>query len=137
MILRRPDLAAVQEHPSSADALEDVVHLEVAERILLGEDFFKERPESGDVPLPVAQLIDEPAFGLLGGDAEGLVEGAARGVHPEVGIEDEERLADGIDDALGEVAGNRGRVGRCGFWTRRVRHGASSSRAVLQPGLRS
>ena len=60
------DLAAVQEHPPPADALEVVRDLEVAERVVLGEDVFEERPQLGDVPLAVAQLVDEPALGLLG-----------------------------------------------------------------------
>ena len=60
------DLAGVQEHPPPADALEVVRDLEVAERAVLGEDVLEEGPQLGDVPLAVAQLVDEPALGLLG-----------------------------------------------------------------------
>ena len=76
LLVRPPDLAAVQDHPPSADALEDVVHLEVAERALLGEDLFQERSKSGDIPLPVAEFVDETALSHFAGDTESFVERA-------------------------------------------------------------
>ena len=58
---------------------------------------------------PVAQFIDESPFGFLRGDVESLVKGAARRVHPQDSIEGYEKVADGIDDILGEAARDRGR----------------------------
>ena len=101
MVAGPTDLASVEEHPPPPDALECVRDLEVAERAVLGEDVLEERPQLGDIPLAVAQLVDEPALGLLGLDPEVLVERAARRPDAEVGIEDEERVPDGVDDALG------------------------------------
>jgi len=102
-----PELAGVEDHPPPAEALEDVVDFEVAERVVPGEDLFEECPEPGDVPLAVAQLVDEPAVGLLGNDAEGAVEGAVGRAHAEVGPEDDERLPHRVDDALGKLSGTQ------------------------------
>jgi hypothetical protein len=53
----------------------------------------------------VAELVDHAPFGLGGFDLEGLVEGTVRGLDPQVSVQDEERLADCLDDAFGEDPG--------------------------------
>ena len=73
----------------------------VLEGMVLGQDFLQQRPQAGDVPLAVAQLVDEAAFGLLLGDAEFPVETGVRGPYTQALVEDEERLSQRRDDVVG------------------------------------
>src|SRR3712207_8023559 len=47
-----------------------------------------------------AELVEVAAEGLVAADAEDLEEGAASGLHAQAGVEDEQGLPDGVDDAL-------------------------------------
>ena len=47
------------------------------------------RPQIGDVPLSVAQFVNESVHGLLGRDVKGLIEGAVGGPDAEGGVEDQ------------------------------------------------
>ena len=55
---------------------------------------------AGNVPLAVAELVDQLVFGFAGRDMEGLVECAVRALYAEVGVEHQKRLANSIDDIL-------------------------------------
>src|SRR5687768_2979370 len=98
--MARLELAGVEQHHPAADYREGVVELEVVEDGAFGDDVLKEGPQVGDVPLAVAQLVDEAALGLAGRDVEGLVESAIGGPDAQRGIEDQQRLAHRIDDVL-------------------------------------
>ena len=41
-----------------------MLHFEVLEVLVGGQDVFQEYPQAGDIPLAVAYLKDEPAFRL-------------------------------------------------------------------------
>jgi hypothetical protein len=56
------DLAGVEEHDAPADGGEIVLHLVVVEGRLLGKDGLEELPQLGDVPLLVAEVVDELAL---------------------------------------------------------------------------
>ena len=75
-VVARLELAGVQEHHPPADDRERVLELEIVEDGTLGDNVLEQRPQVGDVPLAVAQLVDETVLGLLGRDVKGLVEGA-------------------------------------------------------------
>src|SRR4029077_2926255 len=69
---------------------------------LLGNDFFQQHAKLWNVPLAIAQRVKKSAFGVLGADLECRIEGAARGDHAQVFVEDENGLAHGVDNALSE-----------------------------------
>ncbi len=102
-VVARLELAGVQEHHPAADGREGVLELEVVEDGALGDDVFEQGPQVGDVPLAVAQLVDEAALGLPGRDVERLVEGAVGGPDAQRGVEDQQGLAHRVDDVLGVV----------------------------------
>ena len=102
-VVARLELAGVEQHHPAADDREGVLELEVVEDGALGDDVLEQGPQVGDVPLAVAQLVDEAALGLLGRDVERLVEGAVGGPDAQRGVEDQQRLAHRIDDVLGVV----------------------------------
>ena len=102
-VVARLELAGVEQHHPAADDREGVLELEVVEDGALGDDVLEQGPQVGDVPLAVAQLVDEAALGLPGRDVERLVEGAVGGPDAQRGVEDQQRLAHRVDDVLGVV----------------------------------
>ncbi len=99
----RLELAGVEQHHPAADHREGVLQLEIVEDGTLGDDVFEQRPQVGDVPLAVAQLVNEAVLGLFGGDVKGLIESAVGGADAQGGVEDQQRLAHRIDDVQGVV----------------------------------
>ena len=68
---------------------------------LVGIDVFQKCPQRGNVPLPVAQLVDEPVLGLFRRDLERLVESAVRGLRTRKRrVQHQERLAHRVHDVL-------------------------------------
>jgi hypothetical protein len=55
--------------------------------------------------LAIAQVIDAPSQGVCRVDLKQLIEGRIGGLHPEVGLEDEEWVPDGLNDLLGQFLG--------------------------------
>ena len=102
-VVARLELAGVEQHHPAADGREGVLELEVVEDGALGDDVLEQGPQVGDVPLAVAQLVDEAALGLRGRDVERLVEGAVGGPDAQRGVEDQQGLAHRVDDVLGVV----------------------------------
>src|SRR5438105_2608359 len=91
----------VEQHHPAADGREGVLELEVVEDGALGDDVLQQGPQVGDVPLAVAQLVDQAALGLPGRDVERLVEGAVGGPDAQRGVQDQQRLAHRVHDVLG------------------------------------
>jgi hypothetical protein len=56
-----------------------VLHFKVVEDSVLGQNLLQQLSQPGDVPLSVAQVIEQLPLGLLRCHLEGLVEGAAVG----------------------------------------------------------
>ena len=102
-VVARLELAGVEQHHPPADDREGVLELEVVEDGALGDDVLEQGPQVGDVPLAVAQLVDEAALGLRGRDVERLVEGAVGRPDAQRGVEDQQRLAHRVHDVLGVV----------------------------------
>ena len=74
--------------------------LEVLENRALGDDVLQQSAKIGDVPLAVAQLLDQMVLGFLGRNLEGLVESTVGRVHAKSRVQQQERFAYGIDDVL-------------------------------------
>jgi hypothetical protein len=95
-------LPCVQAHRAVSDAGKLMLDLIVLHHAMLGDDFFQQQSELGNIPLAVAQLVKQPALGLLGADLEGRIKRAARGYHAQVFVERQNWFADGVDNGLGE-----------------------------------
>jgi hypothetical protein len=65
-----------------ADLLEVVLDHEVVEGIIAREHLFEELAQTGNVPLAVAELVDEPPLGGGRVDLERGVEGLVGRPHP-------------------------------------------------------
>jgi hypothetical protein len=98
-------LAGVQPDRAGSKPRKLVLDFIALHHALLGYDFFQQHAKLWNVPLSIAQRVEKPTFGVLGTDLECRIEGATRGDHPQVFVEDENRLADRIDDALRERPG--------------------------------
>jgi hypothetical protein len=59
-----------------------VFHLIVVKGCFLRKDGFQEFPQLGDIPLLIAQVINELSHGLFRLYLENFIEGAADGNHP-------------------------------------------------------
>ena len=80
-----------------------MIELKVVEDGTLGDDVFKQGPQVGDVPLAVAQLINETAFGLHGRNVERLVKRAVGGLDAQRGIQNQQGLAHRVDNVLSVI----------------------------------
>ena len=94
----RLKLAGIEQHDPAADHREGVLQLKVVEDGTLGDDVFEQSPQVGNVPLAVAQLVNEPVHRLFGGDLKGLIERAVGGADAQGGVENQQGLAHRIDD---------------------------------------
>ena len=77
----------------------DLIALHLA---MFGYDFFQQHSKLRNVPLAIAQLVKKPALGIQGTNLEDLIKRAARGYHAQVFVEHQNRLADRVDNGLGE-----------------------------------
>ena len=93
-------LAGVEEHDAPTQVRELVLDLVALDRQALGDHRLEQVAQIGDVPLPIAELVERPADGLVATDLEGLEERAAGGHDAEIAVEHEQGLAHGVDDAL-------------------------------------
>ncbi len=82
-----------------------MIDLEAVHGGLLGDDRLHEHAQGGDVPLAVAEPVEQAADRVLGIDLERRIEGATGREHPELGVEHDEGLVDGVDDRLSQSLG--------------------------------
>ena len=71
----------------------------------VGEDLGQQRPQLGDVPLTVAQVVDEAALRLFFRGMEVPVEGGVGRADPQALVENHEWLSQGRNDVVGVVEG--------------------------------
>ena len=80
---------------------EGVFDLVVFNRMAVAQDLGYQRPQLGDVPLAVAQVVDEAALRFFFGDMEVPEESGVGRADPQALVEDHERLSQGHNDVLG------------------------------------
>jgi hypothetical protein len=80
---------------------EVVFNLEVFNGMAVAQDLGQQRPQLGDVPLTVAQVVDEAALRLFFRDVEVPVEGGVGRADPQALVEDHEWLSQGRNDVVG------------------------------------
>src|SRR5271165_623033 len=103
-------LAGVEQHYPPSDGREVMFPLKIVEDRTQGNNIFKEVSQDRDIPLAVAQLVNQPVLGFFERDLKSLVEGAIRGSDTQRSVKNQERLAHRIHDVLG-VRFNRLQVG--------------------------
>ena len=91
-------LARVQAHHAMSDAREGRLDQEVLHHGVGRDHFVQEFAQAGNVPLLVAEIVDEPAKGLGLLDPEGLVEGLVGERDPQVRVEDQNGGPDRFHD---------------------------------------
>lgn len=96
--------AAADHHGAAADVFKVMRDLEVVEGFFLRDDLFEQLAQFGNVPLAVAEAIDQPAFSPPGRNFESLVEGLVGRVHPHVVVEDDEWSGRGAKRGFGVIA---------------------------------
>ena len=79
MVAGAENLARIDQHGAPANGREIVLDLEAFDRRAMRDHAFEQSAQRGNIPLPVAEVVDQAAFGLVGAGAEGLVEGAIGG----------------------------------------------------------
>jgi len=94
----------IQAHRAASGAGKLMFDLIVLHHAMLGYDFFQKQPKLWNVPLTVAQFVEEPALGVPGCDLEERIKRAARGYHAQRLVKHQDGLADGVDNGLGERA---------------------------------
>src|ERR1700687_2723956 len=92
--------AGVEQHDLSTENREGVFNLEVVKEVVLRQNFRHQVSQSRDVPLAVAQVVQEVALCFLLRDVKRLVEGTVRHPHPQLAVENQERLSQGRDDVV-------------------------------------
>jgi hypothetical protein len=97
-------LASAQAHDAPSEAGKLAVDLVPIYDAVLGQDFFQESLELCDIPLTLAQVVQQPPLGALTIDPERQIKGSARGYDAEMAIEHDQRLGDGIHDGLRQRA---------------------------------
>src|SRR6185436_11787192 len=97
--------AGVQEHGAGANALQMVSHFEIVERGISWEDLLEQLAQRRNVPLAIAEFVDEAALRFGGSGAEGLVKGGVGRVNTQIGVEDKDWIPGGADERLGVLAG--------------------------------
>lgn len=96
------DLAGIQQHGPVSDARKIMLDLKAVHRRLSGNDGFEQCAQGGDVPLPVAEQIQQAPARLRLVDLESLVERAARCHNVKAFVQHQERIVNGVDDCLGK-----------------------------------
>ena len=92
------DEPGIQLHDLSADARKDVVDVDVVQLALGEEAVAQQRPKRRDVPLTITQGEEHFTHRVLRCDSKGLKKRPVGVRDAEFGIEQQQRLAHGVDD---------------------------------------
>ena len=76
MIAGSKYLSRIDQHRPPADRRKIVLDLEPFDGGTMGNYAFEQRPQRGDVPLPVAESVNVAPLGLIGAGAKRLIERA-------------------------------------------------------------
>jgi hypothetical protein len=74
-------------HDLRADIFKRMLHLKIIEYGILRQNLFQQLSEFGDIPLPVAKVIDQCTFRVFLGDAEIFVKRRVGADHLMTGIQ--------------------------------------------------
>jgi hypothetical protein len=91
--------STIEQHDAAPDDWEGVFQRKIIEG-RVGGNVFEERPQSGDIPLTVAHLVNETALGFFGRDLKGRIKGPIRGSDAQGGVQYQEGLTHGVQEVL-------------------------------------
>ena len=95
----------VEQHRLAADGGKIVFHFEIRHKWVSRDRISASMaPKFRDVPLAVAEIVDQLAYGGFGVHTESFVEGPVGRHDAQVGIEHQQRFLNGFDDGLGVLA---------------------------------
>ena len=92
------DKPGIQLHDLAADSGKDVVDVDVVYLALGDEAVVQQGPKGRDVPLTISEGEEHFTDRVLGCDSKGVKKRAVGVRDAEVGIEQQQRLAHGVDD---------------------------------------
>ena len=98
------DTPGVEQHGAAAQCREVMLDQEFFDAGVLRQDLVQQLAQARDVPLAVAQIVEECADRFARRDAERAVEGAIGAFDMQLSIEHQQRLAHGVDHVLGQLA---------------------------------
>jgi hypothetical protein len=94
------NMAGVQQHDAAPKGREFMLDFEIAKRIVLGKNAFEQFPQTGDVPLPVSQIVNVTAYRIVGRHLKIAIERLVGKLHAEGLIQHDKRMAHGGNDVL-------------------------------------
>src|ERR1700677_4625554 len=97
--------AGIQQHRALPNFRKQMFNFVVLHHAVLRDYPFQKQPESGNVPLTVAQLVKKLTLGDARKNLERRIKRTARSEYAKVLVEYEKRFPDGVDDRLGERSG--------------------------------
>lgn len=99
-IIRMVQPARSQDHRSVTKPGEIVLDLIIDNGGRLGDHFQKQSTQAGNIPFAVAKLVDAVPNCLITTNFEGLEKGAAGILDAKTFVQHQQRISDGIDNAL-------------------------------------
>ncbi len=94
------NLPRIEEHGPFADVGKFMLNLVAFKLPVLGRDLLKQSAQAGNIPLAVAQCVEQPSLRLLAVHSKSHVEGAAGRDDAQVTVEHQRGFAHRIDDGL-------------------------------------
>ena len=100
-------LSRVEKHHAPTNGWKFVLHLISLDGAVPRNNVVEDSPQSRNVPLPIAQLVEHSAFRIPRLRRERPVKGTTSRNDPQVSIEHDKRLPDGVNDGLRQAMSMR------------------------------
>src|SRR5580698_1908432 len=91
------DAAGVEHHASRAEMRKIVAYFEILHPTIVGENIFQQLAQPGNVPLPIAQVVDGTVLGVFARDLETPVESWVGADHSQLVVQDQDCFAGSLD----------------------------------------
>ncbi len=98
------DSLGIKDQYFMTDQREIMLDSKILKRAFLGYDLFEKFPQRWNVPLTVTEFVNGDPFGFLPGSPECLEESFVARDNPKITIENQQRLPDRFDNALGKFS---------------------------------
>src|SRR5712672_4306190 len=95
------EAAGIENHDAFAEVLKIVGHLEIIHAGSLLDNFLEQGAERGNVPLAVTKLENCAIDGIFAGHVKRIVENGVGDEHAEIGVQDQDGFASGVDEGVG------------------------------------
>ena len=99
-MIARFQFARVKQHHAAPDNREIVFEFEIVEHRTFGHHVFEQGSQIGNVPLAVAEFVNQTILGFVRGNMEILIKSAIGRVNAKRRIEHQKRLAHRVHDVL-------------------------------------